>query len=78
MKRLLSTLEPKTQWRQTFILGFDGAAFNGSAYLEGQRTVEGEVLNGLRQMGVSEQVFDFPRGCLLQRCSRVDKGVSAS
>ena len=29
-------------------------------------------------MGVDDHVYDFPKGCLLQRSSRVDKGVSAN
>ena len=68
----------KTQWRYTLFIGFDGKNFEGSANLANHRTVEGEVISSLKAMGVADHVYDFPKGCLLQRSSRVDKGVSAN
>ena len=65
IRRRFSTSELKTQWRQTFVVGFDGAQFRGSANQKGLRTVEGEILEGLKKMGLAEKVYDFPKGCLL-------------
>lgn len=55
-------------------IAYDGSAFAGSQRQPDQRTVEGELLRGLRKIGAVESLEEARFEC----ASRTDRGVSAA